>query len=213
MVRMRVLRATLVLLLLAALPIVAGAQEVNPSVTVSEQPIEDGTVTVDEVVAAGPGWIVIHADDNGSPGPDIGWTAVEEGTNTDVVVEIEEDQATDTLHAMLHDDLGTEGEYEFPGADVPVQVNGQVVNVTFEILAQETPTPEETPEATPEATPEETPAETPGATPGVTPEATPEEPGVLPETGGFTPWALMLVAAGAVALFGGLALSSQRRPR
>lgn len=94
-----------------------------------------------------------------------------------------------------------------------MQVNGQVVNVTFEILAQETPTPEETPEATPEATPEETPAETPGATPGVTPEATPEEPGVLPETGGFTPWALMLVAAGAVALFGGLALSSQRRPR
>jgi len=195
------MRATLVLLLLAALPIVVGAQEVTPGVTVSDQPIEDGTVTVDEVVAAGPGWIVIHADENGSPGQVMGWSAVEEGTNEDVVVEIEEDQATDTLHAMLHDDLGTVGTYEFPGADVPVQVEGEVVNVPFEVQAQETPTPEETPEATPEATAE------------ATPEATPEEPGVLPETGGFTPWALLLVAAGAVALFTGLTLSSVRRPR
>ena len=193
MVPTRVVRATLVLLHLAALPMVVGAQEVTPSVTVSDQPIEDGTVTVDEVVAAGPGWIVIHADADGSPGPVIGWSAVEEGTNEDVVVEIEEDQATDTSHAMLHDDLGTVGTYEVPGADVPVQVEGQVVNVPFEVQAQETPTPEETPEATPEATP--------------------EEPGVLPETGGFTPWALLLVAAGAAALFSGLVLSSERRPR
>lgn len=199
MFRMRVLRATLVLLLLAALPIAVGAQEVTPSVTVSDQPVVDGTVTVDEVVSAGPGWIVIHADADGAPGPDIGHTAVEEGTNTDVVVEIDMAMATERLHAMLHDDLGVMGEYEFPGADAAVAVDGQVVNVPFQTLAQETP--------------EATPAMTPETTPEMTPEATPEEPGVLPETGGFIPGALMLVAAGAAALLGGLALSSSRRSR
>jgi len=199
MFRTRVLRATLTLLLLVTLPIVSGAQEVTPSVTVSDQPIEDGTVTVDMVVAAGPGWIVIHIDEDGSPGPVIGQAAVEEGENEDVEVEIDEDQATDTLHAMLHDDLGTVGTYEFPGADVPVQLNGEIVMEPFQVQAQETPTPAMTPEATPEATPAATPEETP-------------EPGVLPETGGFTPWALILVAAGAVALFSGVALASVRRP-
>jgi hypothetical protein len=199
MFRTRVLRATLTLLLLVTLPIVSGAQEVTPSVTVSDQPIEDGTVTVDMVVAAGLGWIVIHIDEDGSPGPVIGQAAVEEGENEDVEVEIDEDQATDTLHAMLHDDLGTVGTYEFPGADVPVQLNGEIVMEPFQVQAQETPPPAMTPEATPEATPAATPEETP-------------EPGVLPETGGFTPWALILVAAGAVALFSGVALASVRRP-
>lgn len=197
----RVLRATLVLLLLAALPIAVIAQEVTPSVTVSDQPIVDGTVTVDEVVSAGQGWIVIHADADGAPGPDIGFAPVEEGTNTDVVVEIDADQAGDRLHAMLHDDLGVVGTYEFPGADAAVAVDGQVVNVPFAVLAQETPAPAETPAATP------------AVTPAMTPEATPEEPGVLPETGGFASGALMLVAAGAAALFGGLALNSARRSR
>lgn len=106
---------------------------VTPSVTASDQEIADNTVTVDEVVSEGAGWIVIHADSDGSPGPDIGHAAVEEGENTNVVVEIDAAQATETLYAMLHVDAGTPGVYEFPGDDVPVMVDGQLVNPSFQV--------------------------------------------------------------------------------
>jgi hypothetical protein len=33
---------------------------------------------------------------------------------------------------MLHTDAGTVGKYEYPGADVPVTLNGQVVMKRFE---------------------------------------------------------------------------------
>ncbi|MDW7733221.1 MAG: cupredoxin family copper-binding protein, partial [Methanolobus sp.] len=50
----------------------------EPGVVVTDQPIVNGTVTVDEVVSDGPGWIVIHADENATPGPVIGHSPVED---------------------------------------------------------------------------------------------------------------------------------------
>lgn len=130
------------------------AMEVTPSVTVEDQAIaDDDTVTIASVTAAQDGWLVVHADDDGAPGPDIGQAPVMAGENTDVVVEIDRAMATDTLHAMLHVDAGEIGVYEFPGADGPVvDDEGNVVNVPFSVMeAEETPEPGETPE------PEETP--------------------------------------------------------
>jgi len=112
---------------------VAWGQEVTPSVTVSDQAIEDGTVTVDSVVSDGAGWIVIHAQQEGAPGPVIGQAAVSDGENTDVVVEIDVSQATETLYAMLHADTGEEGVYEFPDADPPVEVEGEIVLQAFTV--------------------------------------------------------------------------------
>lgn len=122
---------TLVVSLLIV-PLAAG-QEVTPSVTVNDQAIEDGTVTVASVVSDGPGWIVIHIEEDDAPGPVIGFEAVADGENTDVVVEIDVDMATETLYAMLHADTGEEGVYEFPDADPPVQVEGEVVMQAFAI--------------------------------------------------------------------------------
>jgi hypothetical protein len=45
------------------------------------------------------------------------------GANEQIV----EDALTNTLYAMLHADTWTEGTYEFPGADPPVTVDGNVV--------------------------------------------------------------------------------------
>jgi hypothetical protein len=97
-----------------------------------------GTVTVEEVVAAEPGWIVIHADQDGAPGAVIGRAAVEAGTNTSVQVEIEAESATDTLYAMLHVDTGTESEHELPDGDPPVQFEGQIVVTPFSVQTEET---------------------------------------------------------------------------
>lgn len=106
--------------------------ELVPSVEVNDQEILNGSVTVDRVQSIGPGWIIIHADEMGAPGPVIGHAAVE-GISENVTVEIDLENATETLHAMLHEDEGTIGEYEFPGADLPVRVGGEIVNEPFNI--------------------------------------------------------------------------------
>lgn len=121
------------LAMLAVTVLSVNAQDMTPSVTVNDQPIEEGMVTVATVVSDGPGWIVIHADEEGAPGPVIGQAAVEDGENTDVMVEIDTEAATETLYAMLHEDSGEMGTYEFPEGDPPVQVEGEVVVQSFTI--------------------------------------------------------------------------------
>ena len=116
-----------------------------PSVTVANQAIVDGKVTIAQVVSAGPGWLVIHAQKDGKPGTVLGYSPVKEGENTDVVVAIDSAQATDSLYAMLHTDAGTVGTYEFPGADVPVAGDAQVVNPEFKITGGLAVAPTESP--------------------------------------------------------------------
>jgi predicted lipoprotein with Yx(FWY)xxD motif len=116
----------------------AGAQmaaEVTPSVKVAEQAIANDAVTIAQVVSNGPGWIVIHADKNGAPGPVLGHSAVKDGENDNVTVKLAAEGRTDTLYAMLHTDAGTVGTYEFPGADGPVSVDGKVVTPAFKVTA------------------------------------------------------------------------------
>lgn len=107
--------------------------DVEPSVTVEDQDAAAGSVTVAEVVSAAAGWIVIHAEADGGPGPVIGWEQVDEGTNSAVMVEVDLTQATDVLYAMLHDDLGEVGVYEFPGDDAPAMFDGEMVSPSFTV--------------------------------------------------------------------------------
>jgi hypothetical protein len=108
--------------------------DLDPRVTVADQPT-GGTVTVAEVLANGPGWLVVHADKNGAPGPVIGWAPVSEGLVRDLKVTIDSAKATPVLYAMLHVDAGKVGTYEFPGPDVPVMVDGNMVSPAFKLVA------------------------------------------------------------------------------
>jgi len=128
--RLLSLLALLVLLFVIALP---AAAQMTPSVTVSDQAILKGTVTIEKVVSNGPGWIVIHTQKDGKPGPIIGYAAVNDGENDNVVVQIDATAATATLYAMLHTDAGQVGMYEFPGDDVPVKVGDKVVTPPFRV--------------------------------------------------------------------------------
>ncbi len=105
----------------------------TPTVFVVDQDVVDGQVVVARAVINGPGWIVIHADANGSPGPVIGFSPLTPGINANVAIDVEADGLTDILYAMLHVDEGTVGEYEFPGADGPVILNGAPITPPFEI--------------------------------------------------------------------------------
>lgn len=105
------------------------------AVTVADQALTtDNTVTISSVTSSASGWLVIHAQADGKPGPILGQAPVVFGPNSDVVVEIDPAAATDTLYAMLHVDAGTTGEYEFPGDDVPAQdADGNVVTPPFQV--------------------------------------------------------------------------------
>ncbi|MGO9411604.1 MAG: hypothetical protein ACLQCB_12740 [Spirochaetia bacterium] len=103
----------------------------TPAVIVSNQPDKDDTVTIAQVVSDGPGWIVIHKEEGGGPGGVVGYAAVKDGENKDVIVKIDSYTATPKLFAMLHTDAGKVGTYEFPGPDLPVMLNGEMVNPSF----------------------------------------------------------------------------------
>ncbi|MFH0817529.1 MAG: cupredoxin domain-containing protein [Candidatus Micrarchaeota archaeon] len=107
---------------------------VTPSVSVTDQQVKDNGVVVSKVASSGPGWIAIHSDSDGAPGPVIGYAAVKSGENTDVLVKINTTAASPTLFAMLHTDAGTIGKYEFPGEDKPVFVDGKLVSLAFKAI-------------------------------------------------------------------------------
>jgi predicted lipoprotein with Yx(FWY)xxD motif len=64
---------------------------------------------------------------------------IKNGINTNVVVKINMSLATPVLYAMLHEDHDPIGVLEFPGPDVPVLVNGEMVAPSFNVtgLAQD----------------------------------------------------------------------------
>lgn len=98
--------------------------------------IEAPTFTVASVLALEPGFIVIHSEADGQPGPVAGYAPVPAGLTENIVVELDPTAVTPNLWPMLHSDTGEAGVYEFgtvDGADLPVSVNDEVV--TFQVLA------------------------------------------------------------------------------
>ncbi len=127
---MRWILAPAALLLVLA---IASCQRITARVKVSDQTVLSGSVRIAEVDSVGQGWIVIHADLGGRPGPVVGYAAVSKGKNADVAVTIDQSMATPTLYAMLHVDKGVVGSYEFPGPDVPEQGDAQIVSPAFKV--------------------------------------------------------------------------------
>lgn len=107
-------------------------ETVVPAVTASDQESNGASVGVDQVVAAEQGWIVIHADAEGKPGPVLGQASVPPGTTDNIVVTLDTPLTeSSNLWAMLHIDGGTMGTYEFPGTDGPVIIDNAVVMQPF----------------------------------------------------------------------------------
>lgn len=107
------------------------AMSTTASVTVSDQAIEHGAVTVAKVHAAVDSWLVIHVEEDGKPGPVIGYAQVPAGESNDVKVTIDPAMATEKMFAMLHVDEGVKGTYEFPGADTPVKDGEMIIMQAF----------------------------------------------------------------------------------
>ncbi|NJO84684.1 MAG: hypothetical protein HC828_19235 [Blastochloris sp.] len=102
-----------------------------PSLTFSDQALsEDGTITIDSALIDAAGWIAVHSDNEGAPGPVIATYPLTRGVNRNIVIELDAEEAGARVFPMLHYDTGEAGVYEFgavEGADGPVTVGGNVV--------------------------------------------------------------------------------------
>ncbi|RPI33825.1 MAG: hypothetical protein EHM70_04855, partial [Chloroflexota bacterium] len=104
-----------------------------PRVVVQDQPFDGSKVVVAEVFSNGPGWLAIHTQVDGGLGPPIAYAPLKDGLNSNVEVTVPADKATEVMYAMLHIDANQIGTYEFPGPDVPEEVDGQIVSPEFRV--------------------------------------------------------------------------------
>jgi predicted lipoprotein with Yx(FWY)xxD motif len=109
--------------------------EVLAKVRVEDQEIQAGSVTIEEVVSLGPGWLAIYTQEGGRLGRLIGYEQVKHGANKNLQVEVNAGDATEVLYAMLHVDAGMIGIFEFPGPDRPALVGAAALAPTFETIA------------------------------------------------------------------------------
>lgn len=113
------------------------ATPITPALSVSDQALDiDGVLVIDSVTVLEPAWVVIHAERDGVVGEVLGQTAVSPGATTDVEITIDPLQATDALTAMIHDNAGSESQFDFPGQDNPLLVAGSTIAQSFAIDRQ-----------------------------------------------------------------------------
>ncbi len=126
----------LCLIVIAAWVAPTAAQSLHPVVNVSDQVSTDGTVLIDSAYSTMPGFVVIHADNNGKPGRAAGFVPIAPGWNYNLTILIDPALATPTLHAVLHVDDGQPDVYEFDGLsgiDNPLIFDGRVVATPFAV--------------------------------------------------------------------------------
>ena len=112
------------------------------SIKVSDQKIFGNEVTVADVNLPKNGFLVIHPSDakGNLIEKDIGHIALNAGDHKTVKVKLTENhKAGDKLWAMLHEDTGKAGVYEFGASgktnvDMPFKENGKAVEQAFKAL-------------------------------------------------------------------------------
>lgn len=92
--------------------------------------LTDGVLSVEQALIDAPGWLAIHSNNNGQPGPVLATYPLVRGVNPGIQVQISSDAAGSLVFPMLHYDTNVLGQYEFgavEGADGPVFVREAVV--------------------------------------------------------------------------------------
>ncbi len=106
----------------------AAAATVSGSIDVADQSSDGTTITVDAVnITGAAGFIAVHQDADGAPGPVVGHAAIPEGDSSAVVITLDAPVTTGSFWPMLHLDAGAIGTYEFPGPDGPVKSGSDIV--------------------------------------------------------------------------------------
>ena len=108
------------------------ADAASGSVNAEDQSSDGTTMTVAQVDLEGidQGFIGVHMDLDGKPGPVVGVAQLKKGSTEDLVVRFDKPVTTGDFWPMLHVDDSQLGTYEFPkvkGADLPVKDGEKIV--------------------------------------------------------------------------------------
>lgn len=128
------------IILLGAFMVLFGCQQeientgYTPDVEVSDQPVEDSSVTVNKAAVDQQGWIAIHTDTDGKNAEVIGYEQIQQGLNENMVVSIDVKKITPNLIAAVHADSGQSGAFEYPQDDVILLSNDEAVMESFSVL-------------------------------------------------------------------------------
>lgn len=117
----------------------------SPAEVVFEDQESDGSeIVVASVTLPSPGFIAVHGNDGGAPGPVVGHSdLLPAGTSTDVTVTLDTPlESTDLLFPMAHIDVNENGEYEFFPPDETTDgpattADGEVAVVGAEVSVSE----------------------------------------------------------------------------
>ena len=102
-----------------------------PVIGVNNQVLTDTyVVEVAVIESPAPGWVLVQADDKGSPAGVVGFTFIEPGVNRNINIPINYLLATPRLHATLHQDNGRLHLFE-PDEDVPWLQEGEPVTAVL----------------------------------------------------------------------------------
>lgn len=113
-------------------PAAGAAATASGTLSAADQSGDGTTLSVAAVTLEGVdgGWVAVHTDLNGKPGPVVGVVQVKKGTTTNLKVALDKKVTTGAYWPMLHVDDHTVGTYEFPqvpGADLPVKSGTEIV--------------------------------------------------------------------------------------
>ncbi len=110
----------------------AAAAVASGTVQAQDQSSDGSSLTVAQVDLKGidQGFIGVHMDLDGKPGPVVGVAQLKKGSTKDLVVRFAKPVASGAFWPMLHVDDHAVGTYEFTkvaGADLPVKNGDQIV--------------------------------------------------------------------------------------
>lgn len=117
----------------APAPIVTVTDVAGPYIKISDQAIPNKRVILDESWSEVAGWLVIYNDKDGKADEIIGYGTLAKGRNMNSQIKVDITKATETLHAIIHLDVGKVSIFEFPGVDEPYLFNGNPVETTFKV--------------------------------------------------------------------------------
>ena len=144
---MRKLLAVLVVLVLAATACKKGkgidmgdavdtvGDDASYSIHAANQTSNGKTVMVPEIYLKDKGYLTIHADANGAPGPVLGVTGIlSAGEHEDVKVKLDKPLSeTADVWPMIHVEDNNNTTYDFPNGDQPAKVDDKVIVVKINV--------------------------------------------------------------------------------
>ncbi len=103
-----------------------------PSLTVSDQKAaENGRITIESVRTLADGYLALHNDQDGAPGPILAFVPIKAGLRRDLTITVNWTSTTPAIYAVLYEDQGVIGRFDPDDEDPVVYVLEQPVASSF----------------------------------------------------------------------------------